>query len=204
MSTRLLFLVLGSIFFFGHNLLADRIHLKNGQILQGKAQSSGQYWLVETSVGILKIKKIEVAWVDPQTVEDNLPLTPSTTTKPSSTKISKISTNSTQILKKLKPSRTFQEKFFGDSFRAPASYYYGPTAQAPIGYYTGVLGPNYFFGTLGYSPIYSPSTCYSSRRSGLHFSYRYQNNHWGISGSNFHHSGYYHSGNFSFRFRSSH
>lgn len=194
MVTRLVIILCS---FFVGILSADRIHLKNGQIVQGKVTSSGIYWLVETTIGVLKIKKIEVAWVE--TTEEALPQTPSKATA----SLPNASATSTKIVKQITPSRKFQEKYLGDRFRAPAPYYYGPTEQSPMNYYSGVSGPNYFFGTLGYSPLYAPTRCYSPYRSGLHFSYRYRNSHWSLWGSNSSHGGQYRSGNFIFRFRSS-
>lgn len=191
---RILFILLFVSSFFC--CFADRVHLKNGKVLLGTLSEEGTYWILETPSGqTVKIKKFQVAWIEKLSLSEEL--LPKTQANPTTEQQLK-------VLKKLAPSRSFQEKYFGNTFRVPDPYYYGPTPTGgtPFYYASGVSGPGYFFGDISARPLsyYRPAFRHSSP-SGLHFRYHYFRKNFGIGGYNHSFFGYYRSGNTSFRFR---
>jgi hypothetical protein len=162
-------------------LHADRLHLKNGKILEGNAQEEGVYWVLKTESSTLKIKKFRVAWVEKAPIR--LSEERHVLTTPPSTDTLKTET----FLKKVQPSSAFQQKYWGSDFWAPDPYYYGSTYPSSR-YFSpsfGYHGGSAFFGTLGSGLLSSPRFCHSFYGHPSSFSkyYRYSPSFYRPSGS---------------------
>lgn len=52
------------IFLLAATVLADRIHLKNDRVLEGQAKQDGDYWIIKSKIGTVRIHKDEVERVE--------------------------------------------------------------------------------------------------------------------------------------------